>query len=126
MLRPRQMICLRAIVSLSLLTALLAIVFAAPAGAAAPTEQLTPVVGNPIASPEPVLASNGRNELAYELQLINRTQSVVTIHKLEAIANGRVAEKLSGKALEAVMAPYGQTPHSIKLKPGQGAYVLMD
>ncbi|MCW2980450.1 MAG: hypothetical protein JWO14_2177 [Solirubrobacterales bacterium] len=124
--RPRQTIATRAIVSLALLTALLTVVFAAPAAAAAPTEQLTPVVGNPIASPEPVLASNGRNELAYELQLINRTPSVVTIHKLEAIADGRVAEKLSGKALEAVMAPYGQAAHSIKLKPGQGAYVLMD
>jgi hypothetical protein len=126
MLSPRQMISLRAIVSAALVTALLAAAFAAPAGAAAPTEQLTPVVGNPIASPEPVLAANGRTELAYELQLINRTQSVVTIHKLEALANGKVAETLSGKALEAVMAPYGQTPHSIKLKPGQGAYVLMD
>jgi hypothetical protein len=125
MLRPRSTLRPRAIVPLALLTALLAVVFAVPAPAA-PREQLTPVVGNPIASPEPVLASNGRNELAYEIQLINRTQSVVTIHKLEALANGKVAEKLSGKALEAVMAPYGQTPHSIKLKSGQGAYVLMD
>jgi Peptidase family M23 len=125
MLRPRPRLGPRAIVPVALLIALLAAVFAAPAGAA-PTEQLTPVVGNPIASPEPVLASNGRNELAYELQLINRTQSVVTIYKLEALADGKVAETLSGKALEAVMAPYGQTPHSIKLKPGQGAYVLMD
>ena len=91
-----------------------------------PAQQTTPIVGNVIASPEPVLASNGRNELAYELQLINRTQSVVTVHKLQAFADGKVAETLSGKALEAVMAPYGQTPHSVKLKPGQGAYVLMD
>src|SRR5262245_31167290 len=122
MLRPRPTIVPRAIVPLALLTLALAIVFAAPA-AAAPREQLTPVVGNPIDSPEPVLASNGRRELAYELQLINRTQSTVTVNKLEALANGKVAEKLSGKALEAVMAPYGQTPHSVKLKPGQGAYV---
>jgi hypothetical protein len=127
MTTPRPALGLRALASLVLLTALLAVVCAAPA-AAAPheAEQLTPVVGNPIASPEPVLASNGRRELAYELQLINRSQSVVTVRKLEALANGKVAEKLSGKALEAVMAPYGQPAHSIKLKPGQGAYVLMD
>lgn len=101
---------------------------AIPAGAsaAAPKEQLTPVVGNPIASPEPVLASNGRRELAYELQLINRTESVVTVHRLEALAGGKVVEKLSGAALEAVMAPYGQPTHSVKLKAGQGAYVVMD
>jgi hypothetical protein len=98
----------------------------AAASAAAPTEQLTPVVGNPIASPEPVLASNGRRELAYELQLINRTESVVTVRRLQALSGGKVVESLSGKALEAVMAPYGQAKHSIKLKPGQGAYVLMD
>jgi hypothetical protein len=97
------------------------------AAAAAPErEQLTPVIGNAIAEPEPVLASNGRRELAYELQLINRTQSTVTVRSLEALANGKVVQKLSGKALETQMAPYGQPQHSVKLKPGQGAYVLMD
>jgi len=35
-------------------------------------------------------------------------------------------QKLSGSALETQMAPYGQPQHSVKLKPGQGAYVLMD
>jgi hypothetical protein len=96
------------------------------AASAAPKEQLIPVVGNPIASPEPVLASNGRRELAYELQLINRTESVVTVRRLQALSGGKVVESLSSKGLEAVMAPYGQAQHSIKLKPGQGAYVLMD
>jgi hypothetical protein len=105
---------------------LLPLVVGASSAAAAPKEQLTPVIGNAISSPEPVLASNGRRELAYELQLINRSQSTVTVRKLEALAGGKVAEKLSGKALEAVMAPYGQPRHSVKLKPGQGAYVLMD
>src|ERR1700744_644328 len=99
MLRPRETVAPRTIVALVLLAALLAIVLAAPAGAAAPREQLTPVVGNPIASPEPVLASNGRRELAYELQLINRSQSPVTVRKLEARAGGRGAEELSGTAL---------------------------
>jgi hypothetical protein len=97
-----------------------------PAGAAQPTEQLTPVVGNPIASPEPVLASNGRRELAYELQLINRTQAVVTVHKLEALAGGKVVQKLVGRGLEAQMQPYGVAEHGVELAPGQGAYVLMD
>jgi hypothetical protein len=108
-------------------TVLLTLALSAPIASAAPEpEQLTPVIGNAISEPEPVLASNGRRELAYELQLINRTQSVVTVRKLEALAGGTVVEKLSGKSLEAVMQPYGQPSHSIKLKPGQGAYVLMD
>src|SRR6185437_4339408 len=105
MLRPRPTLGPRALVPLVLISALLVAAFVAAPAAAAPREQLTPVVGNPIASPEPVLASNGRNELAYELQLINRTQSTVTVHKLQALADGKVAETLSGKALEAVMAP---------------------
>jgi hypothetical protein len=99
---------------------------AARAATTEPTEQLTPVIGNPIASPEPVLASNGRRELAYELQLINRSNSAVTVHKLEALAGGKVVQKLAGRALEAQMQPYGATEHSTKLAPGQGAYVLMD
>jgi hypothetical protein len=91
-----------------------------------PAEQLTPVIGNPIASPEPVLASNGRRELAYELQLINRSNSTVTVHKLEALAGGKVVQKLAGRSLEAQMQPYGAAEHGVKLAPGQGAYVLMD
>jgi Peptidase family M23 len=96
------------------------------ASAAQEHEQLTPVIGNAISEPEPVLASNGRRELAYELQLVNRSESTVTVRKLEALSGGTVVEKLSGRSLEAVMQPYGQPTHSIKLKPGQGAYVLMD
>jgi hypothetical protein len=108
------------------LIALLAV--AATSASAAPhePEQLTPIVGNAIASPEPVLASNNRRELAYELQLINRSQSTVTVRSLEALAGGRVVQKLAGAALEAQMQPYGQPTHGVKLKPGQGAYVLMD
>ncbi|HXF30221.1 MAG TPA: M23 family metallopeptidase [Solirubrobacterales bacterium] len=109
------------------LALLLMLVPGAPlASAATEREQLTPVIGNVIAEPEPVLAANGRRELAYELQLINRSQSVVTVRSLEALAGGKLAQKLSGEALEAQMAPYGQPRHAVKLNPGQGAYVLMD
>ena len=108
-------------------TALIALaLLAAPAPAAAAVEELTPVIGNSIASPEPVLASDGRRHLAYELQLINRSPSVVTVRRLEALSGGRVLEALSGNGLQAVMAPYGQDGHSIRLGAGQGAYVLMD
>jgi CubicO group peptidase (beta-lactamase class C family) len=94
--------------------------------ASKPTEQLTPVVGNPIASPEPVLTSNGRRQLAYELQLINRSSSTVTVSKLEALAGGKVVQKLAGKALAGQMQTYGKSEQSATLAPGQGAYLLMD
>lgn len=94
--------------------------------ASGPTEQLTPVVGNPIASPEPVLASNGRREIAYELQLINRSSSTVTVRRLEALAGGKVVQKLAGRSLAAQMQTYGTSEQSATLAPGQGAYVLMD
>jgi hypothetical protein len=118
---------LRRLLLLGLLP-LVALAIGASAATAAqpPREQLTPVVGNPIASPEPVLASNGRRELAYELQLINRSQSTVTVRSLQALSGSKVVEKLGGAGLEAVMQPYGQPTHSVKLAPGQGAYVLMD
>ena len=108
--------------------ALVAVPLAGAAGKAAkaPEEQLTPVIGNPVASPEPVLTSNGRRQLAYELQLINRTQSVATVKSLQALAGAKVVETLSGAKLLEEMAPYGQPEHSISLQPGQGAFVLMD
>jgi biotin carboxyl carrier protein len=91
-----------------------------------PAEELTPVIGNPLAKPEPVLTSDGRRQLAYELQLINRTQSVATVKSLKALAGGKVVQSLSGGALLEQMAPYGAAEHSISLQPGQGAFVLMD
>ncbi len=117
----------RPAIGLASLLALVAL-FALAAGTAAakPTERLTPVVGNPIASPEPVLASNGRQELAYELQLINRSSSTVTVSKLEALAGGKVVQKLAGKSVAAQMQTYGIGEQSATLAPGQGAYVLMD
>jgi hypothetical protein len=99
---------------------------AGTAAAAQQTEQLTPVIGNPIASPEPVLASNGRQEIAYELQLINRSSSTVTVRRLEALAGGKVVQKLAGGSLAAQMQTYGKGEQSATLAPGQGAYVLMD
>jgi hypothetical protein len=91
-----------------------------------PRQQTTPVVGSVIASPEPVLTSNGRNELAYEIQLTNRLESTVTVHSIEALAGGKVVEKLAGRSLEAVMQPFGQRTTSVKLGPGQTGFVLMD
>lgn len=117
----------RPAIGLASLLALVAVLaLAAGTAAATSTERLTPVIGNPIASPEPVLASNGRQELAYELQLINRSSSTVTVRKLEALAGGKVVQKLAGKSVAGQMQTYGNGEQSATLAPGQGAYVLMD
>ncbi len=111
----------------SLLAVLTVFALAAPlASAAKTTERLTPVVGNPFASPEPVLTSDGRQQLAYELQLINRSSATVTVNRLEALAGGKVVQKLAGKSLAAEIATYGTSKQTTTLAPGQGAYVLMD
>lgn len=125
-------------------TAVAALALAAPAGASAagssavdgppadvpeitpPVQQTTPVVGSVIASPEPVLTSDGRRHLAYEILLTNRLESTVTVHRIEALAGGKVVQKLSGKSLERVMQPFGQPTTSVKLGPGQTGFVLMD
>lgn len=110
------------VVALIALVALLA----GPASPASAEDVLTPVVATAIATPEPVLASDGRQHLAYELQLINRSSAKITVRSIETLAGGKVVAKLSGKGLAAVMAPYGGTGLSDKLTAGQGAFVMMD
>jgi hypothetical protein len=110
---------------LGALAAVLALSFA-PAADAAPQEVLTPVVANVITPPQPVLTSDGRRQLAYELQLINRSSATATVRNIRALGGGRVLQSLSGSRLRTVMAPYGQSQHALSLRGGQGAFVLMD
>jgi hypothetical protein len=87
---------------------------------------LSPVVAGVIAPPQPVKGSDGRTHLAYELQLINRTDAVVTVRRVEALAGGRAVERLAGKGLGAVMLPYGDPGPGVVLRAGQAAFVLID
>ena len=111
---------------LSLLTALCALAaLAAPASAVA-EDQLTAVTASVLATPEAVLADDGRQHLAYELLLSNRASTSVTIRSLEVLAGKKVVGSLRGKGVAAMMSPFGAAPGSNKLGPGQGGYVLMD
>ena len=85
--------------------ALLALLVAISATTAHARELLSPVVASTLAAPQPVTGSDGRTHLAYELQLVNRTSATVTVRRVEALAGGRVAERLTGKGLAAVMLP---------------------
>ncbi|MDQ2631867.1 MAG: M23 family metallopeptidase [Actinomycetota bacterium] len=97
---------------------------AAPAPAAA-EDELTAVTASVLATPEAVLADDGRQHLAYELLLSNRASTTVTIRSIKALAGKKVVGSLSGKEVATMMSPFGGKPGN-KLGPGQGAFVLMD
>ncbi|HEX6601445.1 MAG TPA: M23 family metallopeptidase [Solirubrobacterales bacterium] len=99
-------------------------ILAAPASAAA-EDQLTAVTASVLATPEAVLADDGRQHLAYELLLSNRASTPVTIRSIKALAGKKVVGSLSGKRVATMMSPFGAKPGN-KLGPGQGAFVLMD
>ena len=101
----------------------------APPAAAATAEQFTPVTASVVAPPHPVLASDGRRHLAYELLLINRSfnpPAQVTLRGVQALAGGKVVGSLSGKSLAAVTFPFGDTEPGSVLSKGEAAYVMMD
>ncbi len=113
---------------LALLCAFLAALMTAPLAMAA-SEEFTPVTASVVSPPRPVPASDGRVHLAYELLVVNRSfapPAQVTLRKVEALAGGKVVESLSGKALAAVMAPFGADEPTNTLRRGEAGFVLMD
>jgi hypothetical protein len=116
---------------ISLLSALAAafVSLLAPAGSAAAVEQFTPVVASVVAPPQPVLASDGRRHLAYELLLINRSfnpPAKIALRSVKTLADGKVVGSLAGKRLAAVTFPFGGTEPGSVLGEGEAAYVMMD
>jgi hypothetical protein len=101
---------------------------AAPLAPAAPIDRFTPLAAQVLAAPEPVLASDGRRHLVYELQLINHTAPLakVTLRRVEALSGGEVVGALSGKRLAAVMRPFGAEKPTTTMQPGEAATVLVD
>jgi Peptidase family M23 len=95
---------------------------------AAATEQITPVVASVLNAPEPVVATDGRQHLAYELILTNsnRTAATATVQRIDALSGRRVVGSLAGARLASVMVPFGSARPGVKLRSGQTAYVLMD
>jgi Peptidase family M23 len=112
----------------ALLVALVALtgLLAAPLAGAAAEDELTAVVATALSTPEPVLGSDGRQHLAYELQLVNRGSARITVQSIQTLAGGKVVNRLTGKGVAAVMAPYGGGGLGNVLKAGEGAFVMMD
>jgi Peptidase family M23 len=110
--------------SFAALCALAVSLSAAPVAAA--EDQLTAVTASVLATPEAVLADDGRQHLAYELTLSNRAPTEVTVRSIKVLAGKKVVGGLAGKGVAAMMSPFAAPRLGNKLAPGQGGYVLMD
>ena len=112
---------------LAVLLALATLLLAAASATAA--ERWTPVTAGVVAAPQPVLASDDRQHLAYELLLINRSfnpPAPVTLRSVQALAGGKVVATLKGRALAAVTFPFGDDKPGTKLDKGEAGFVMMD
>jgi hypothetical protein len=88
---------------------------------------LTPVTARAVAAPIPVPATDGKEHLAYELQLANVLGQELTMTSLSVIAGDKTLLNLSGDTLAHRTRVMGApaTP-TTKLGPGQGAIVWLD
>lgn len=78
---------------------------AAKAQTASAEDVVSPLVATPIASPNPVLGSDDRTHLAYEIVLVNMSSDTVALKKVEALdaESGAVLGTLEGDALARVV-----------------------
>ena len=98
-----------------------------PSTSDAPPPKPTPVVGSALAEPIPVLATDGRVHLAYELMLTNTSPSAVTLDTLSAISGDRKLLTLTGDSLKYWTRVVGNpAANPTLLRPGQSAYVWLD
>ena len=98
------------------------LVLAAPARAAVP--QFTPISASVLATPEPVIATDGRRHVLYEILVQNTTDTSVTVLSLRVRADGRVLRVFAGAQLTAVMTT--ARSHTTTLASGEGATIWMD
>lgn len=89
--------------------------------------QPTPVIGSVLAEPIPVLATDGRTHLAYELLLTNPMSGNVTLNSVSVMDGDRKLLTLSGDSLKYWTRALGNpaAPANV-LGPGQSATVWLD
>ena len=101
---------------------------AAGGAANAPTAQLTPLVVSTFARPHPVLGTDNRIHLAYELQLTNIAATTLTIERVQVLdpsRDARVVDELSGEELDSRLIVFGGPPTK-QFGPGVGGFLFMD
>ena len=90
-----------------------------------PPAQVTPVVASVVDAPIPVPATDGKDHLAYELQLTNTLAQEVTLTSLAVVAGDQTLMTLSGDNLAYWTRVIGNTTPTRKLGPGQTALVWL-
>ena len=95
-------------------------------GTSTPPAVVTPVVASVVAAPIPVPATDGKDHLAYELQLTNTLTQDVTLTSLAVVAGDQTLMTLSGNNLAYWTRVIGNTSPTTKLGPGQTALVWLD
>ncbi len=91
-----------------------------------PPAVVTPVVASVVAPPIPVPATDGKDHLAYELQLTNTLTQEVTLTSLAVVAGDQTLMTLSGNNLAYWTRVIGNTSPTTKLGPGQTVLVWLD
>ena len=95
-------------------------------GTSTPPAVVTPVVASVVAAPIPVPATDGKDHLAYELQLTNTLTQDVTLTSLAVVAGDQTLMTLSGDNLAYWTRIIGNPSPTTKLGPGQTAVVWLD
>ena len=103
---------------------------AAPAAAAeaiGADDVVTPLVVTPIAQPNPVLGSDGKMHLVYELTLMSMGSTPIALKKIEALdaASGAVLTTLDGDALAQMVRLNGGVKGT-ELPAGGSGFLFMD
>ncbi|MFR9803088.1 hypothetical protein ACL02T_12390 [Pseudonocardia sp. RS010] len=74
---------------------------AVPTGGIAPTTKFTPLSATTVTTPAPVLATDGKTHVTYELLLTNATSAPFTLDTVDVLADQGVVLSLSGPELAA-------------------------
>ncbi len=87
---------------------------------------LTPVIASVVAAPVPVLATDGKNHLAYELLLSNSLLQEVTLTSVAVADGDQTLLTLTGDKLGYWTRALGSPTPTTKLGPGQAGVVWLD
>lgn len=89
-------------------------------------EVFTPIVGNVLATPIAVPATDGLTHLAYELVLTNVIGVPITMESVSVEGDGAELLRLSGDDLTSWMRPSGGPTPGRVMSPGQQAVITLD
>lgn len=108
---------------LVLATVLASLLFAPAARAA---EQFTPIFAEAIAPARPVVATDGRKHVAYELVVTNYSNAPARILRISRFDGKRRFSDVKGAGITSMLKPFGAAGGTNELGPGQSGYILLD